>query len=277
MTDETQEIAPADGAPVEVESPATPEQVADKQPADDTGAERIEQPRDEKGRFESVQARIDKVTWEKHEAQRQADHYRQQLEDMQKQQAPPPVAEAKPVPTLESVGFDEIKYQQALATHYRAEAIAVAKAAVADELRAEREQQQAAKRQETFQTRQVEFAKTVEDYDRVVYNPAIAINANMAEDIAASDLGPQLAYYLGKNPELAYQIARLPARAAARELGKIEAKLSAPKAAPALTKAPPPPPKLAASDPEIERDPEKMTPSEWRVMRDKEILRQRKG
>jgi hypothetical protein len=47
----------------------------------------------------------------------------------------------------------------------------------------------------------------------------------MAETIKASDMGPDLAYWLGTNPKEADRISRLSPLLQAREIGKIEAKL----------------------------------------------------
>jgi hypothetical protein len=61
----------------------------------------------------------------------------------------------------------------------------------------------------------------------------------MTEFIAESDLGADVAYYLGKNPGKAHEISQLSTIRAARELGKIESELAArPKANP--SKAPEP-------------------------------------
>jgi hypothetical protein len=48
----------------------------------------------------------------------------------------------------------------------------------------------------------------------------------MAETIRASDIGPDVAYYLGSNVKEAERIARLSPFLQAKEIGKIEAKLS---------------------------------------------------
>lgn len=77
------------------------------------------------------------------------------------------------------------------------------------------------------------------DFETVVANPALPINAVMVEYIAESDLGADVAYYLGKNPEKAADIAEMSPVKAARELARIEAELAArPKANP--SKAPEP-------------------------------------
>jgi hypothetical protein len=48
----------------------------------------------------------------------------------------------------------------------------------------------------------------------------------MAETIQASDIGPEVAYYLGSNPKEADRIAKLSPYLQAKEIGKIEAKLA---------------------------------------------------
>ena len=48
----------------------------------------------------------------------------------------------------------------------------------------------------------------------------------MAETIRASDIGPDVAYYLGSNPKEADRISKLPPYLQAKELGKIEVKLA---------------------------------------------------
>jgi hypothetical protein len=48
----------------------------------------------------------------------------------------------------------------------------------------------------------------------------------MAQSIQASDIGPEVAYFLGSNPKEADRISRLPAILQAKEIGKIEVKLA---------------------------------------------------
>jgi len=48
----------------------------------------------------------------------------------------------------------------------------------------------------------------------------------MAESIRASDIGPEVAYYLGANPKEAERISRLAPIMQAKEIGRIEAKLA---------------------------------------------------
>lgn len=66
------------------------------------------------------------------------------------------------------------------------------------------------------------------DFDAVI-NGGLApfLNDAMREEIAASDVGHEVAYWLGKNPGEAARIAALDARALAREVVKLEAKVTA--------------------------------------------------
>jgi len=66
------------------------------------------------------------------------------------------------------------------------------------------------------------------DFDAVI-NGGLApfLNDAMREEIAASDVGHEVAYWLGKNPAEAARIASLDARSLAREVVKLETKVTA--------------------------------------------------
>lgn len=110
----------------------------------------------------------------------------------------------------------------------------------AEELIAQREaSQRAAQVQESFQAKAEAASEKYPDFDIVVSNPRLSINKDMAEFIAESDMGADVAYHLGKNPALAQRIAEMPTVKAVRELARIETELATkPKATP--SKAPDP-------------------------------------
>lgn len=86
---------------------------------------------------------------------------------------------------------------------------------------------------DSFREKAEKASERYADFDRVVGNPMLPINAAMAEFISDSELGADLAYFLGKNPERAQDIAEMSPVRAARELTRIEAELaSKPKAQP---------------------------------------------
>jgi hypothetical protein len=104
------------------------------------------------------------------------------------------------------------------------EALAYSKA---EELISKRE---AAKQQsavlESYQEREESAREKYSDFEQVAYNPKLPITNVMAETIQSSDIGAELAYYLGSNPKEADRISRMAPYAQAKEIGKIEAKLS---------------------------------------------------
>jgi hypothetical protein len=104
----------------------------------------------------------------------------------------------------------------------------------------EREKAQQAERQnEAFLEKAEKATERYPDFQTVVSNPTLHINEAMAEYIADSDLGADVAYHLGKNPLKASAIAQMTPVKAARELARIESELaSKPKATP--SKAPEP-------------------------------------
>jgi hypothetical protein len=128
-----------------------------------------------------------------------------------------------------------------------------------------------------WQQREAEFAAKTPDYREVAYDDSVPVTAAMAEMIAESDEGPALAYYLGKNRDEAARIAALGDRAAAREIGRIEARLSV-KPVPAVSKAPPPPPKIEASDATVSvrvdrAESDTLSDREWIQRRNKQLAR----
>jgi len=92
------------------------------------------------------------------------------------------------------------------------------------------QQREAAKQQsqvlESYQEREEQARDKYDDFEQVAYNPNLPITNVMAETIQHSDIGPDLAYYLGSNPKDAERISRLSPFMQAKEIGKIEAKLA---------------------------------------------------
>ena len=107
---------------------------------------------------------------------------------------------------------------------------------------------------------QVADAKTrYADFEAVAHHAPIS--DRVAELVATSDMGADVAYYLGQNHNLARALSTMPLVEAARELGRIEARLSLPKPR-TQTNAPDPitpvSGKVGAS-----RDPSKMSMEEY--------------
>ena len=76
-----------------------------------------------------------------------------------------------------------------------------------------------------YQDREEDARDKYEDFEQVAYNPNLPITTVMAQTIQASEIGPEVAYYLGANPKEADRISRLEPMIQAKEIGRIEAKL----------------------------------------------------
>jgi hypothetical protein len=195
MTEEVQNLAEVDSAPVQ-DVTATPEtaasspEVADNQPSKTFTQEELDA---------AIGKRLarEQRKWEREQVARQA----------------VPVA-PKEVPSIDN--FES--------TDAYAEALALRKA---EELIAQRDRQkEQAEIVEAYGEREEKARDKYDDFEDVVYNPKLRITDVMAETIQYSDLGPDLAYWLGSNPKEADRIARLSPIMQAREIGKIEVRLS---------------------------------------------------
>lgn len=95
----------------------------------------------------------------------------------------------------------------------------------------QREQQkQRNEAQNAFADREENARSKYTDYDRVYKQPEDGgprITAPMAETLIASDIGPDIAYWLSNNVKESERISELPPLQQAREIGKIEASLVA--------------------------------------------------
>ena len=87
-----------------------------------------------------------------------------------------------------------------------------------------REHQQQLARQ--WEERAQEAEEKYDDFAEVAYNPRTPISDPMAALIQASEVGPDIAYYFGKNPQEAARIAQLDEISAAKEIGKLEVKVA---------------------------------------------------
>jgi len=93
---------------------------------------------------------------------------------------------------------------------------------------------------ESYKDREEEARDRYEDFEQVAYNPNLPVTDVMAQAIQASDIGPEVIYYLGSNPKEAGRISKLPPVLQAKEIGKIEAKLADNPPVKKTTNAPPP-------------------------------------
>ena len=200
MTEEVQNLAEVDSAP-SPEVTTTPENVEQKSVVAD---ESTEQPVEEK---KYSQADIDAMIG-KRLAREQRKWEREQAQRSVERQVVP-----SEIPTP-----DQFQSPNDYADFIRLEAEKLV------------QQREAAKQQsqvlESYQEREEMARDKYDDFEQVAYNPNLPITNVMAETIQHSEIGPELAYYLGTNPKDAERISRLTPFMQAKEIGKIEAKLA---------------------------------------------------
>lgn len=143
--------------------------------------------------------------------------------------------------------------------------------ALAEQIANRREQEKAtAKVVEAYHEREESAREKYDDFDQVAYAPTLAITDAMAATIRESEVGPEIIYHLGQNPVEAKRISQLSPLSQAKELGKLEDKLSSNPPAKKVSSAPAPiapingkgssTPTYDTTDP---RSVASMTTSEW--------------
>jgi len=197
--DESQEVVPAEVS--------APEQVATAAPESEVIAPEAVEPAVESKTFtqEELDAAIGKRL-----AREQRKWEREQAAKAAERQLKTPVE----IPSIEQFNSPE-EYADLLAERK------------AEELLARREQARAQSEIiESYHDKEEDARNKYDDFEQVAYNPKLPITDAMAQTIQASEVGPDMAYYLGSNPKEADRISRLSPLQQAKELGKIEAKLA---------------------------------------------------
>jgi len=268
-TDEGADVSPEVETEVDAEVESQ-ENEAESQPAvedDDTGPE---PPKD------GLQKRFDELTRLRRASEREAQSAKAEAEELRKQLRAMPKP-AEPLKTLAEFEYDQEKYLDYRIERAEQSARDLALQAVNDTKSTDTTVEQ------EFGSREAAYAATVKDYDDVVYGEVDgqrkwAASPAVAESIRSSESGPELAYHLAKNPDLALEISRLSPVMTGRRMALLESELKAAKEAAAVkreSKAPPPPPKIPSGESGLEKDPSKMSDAEFNRWRRKQIAQRK--
>ena len=127
----------------------------------------------------------------------------------------------------------------------------------------------------TFFARVAEVqASKLPDYDEVIRSVPMTLSNEVLQAIKESEAGPEVAYYLAKNPGDMTKINQMTVASAVREIGKIEAKLSTvaptPKPTIKVTQAPEPIKPVKESVSAVALDYDKMSTEEYMKRRKEE-------
>lgn len=195
-------------------------QAPSEEPAEDVtpeAASTSDAPKDEppKKKGGGFQRRISELTAQLRQAQRELEAARTKPETPQPEEAAPKRDQ-----------FDD--YEAYLEAHTRwvarSEAQSIKQAADAEYQRRIADRERDA-REGDWQAKVETFREEHPDWEAVALNPALPITAEMAETLRELDNGPEVAYHLGKNPELVDRLAGMSDRKAALELARLSERL----------------------------------------------------
>lgn len=243
VSEEQNEIE--DGLETETEKEeGSEEQSAD--PAEPGGSKKKE----ESHVLPGVQKRINKLTYEKNQALREAEVWKRKFESSTPVNEPAPEAP----PTLESFDFDEEKYNAALVKYE----VKKATASIKEELLIESIQKKKQQRNKEFAQKIQKanipgYYETAQELTQTVIFPPETVDV-----IQDDENGPHIVDYLGKHLDVADRIASLPPLRAASEIGKISVQLeNLKKKKP--TKTPNPPKRLSGGGSPLKKNLEDMS------------------
>ena len=286
--------APAEPEKKEVPAPEVKEAAPEKEKKAEESApsDKPEDPTasDEPKKAKGVQKRIDELVRRENDERRRAeaaearlDRALAALEKGVSKDAKQTIDEKDPEPQKPVKGDNPEAYDQALEEYIGARSSWTARREVAASL-AEAEKKrvdedfalQVKHTQESYRARVEKAKEKYADYTEVAESPDVQVSIAMASAIAHSEDGPEVAYFLGKNPTEAERISKLRPELQLLELGKISAKLSTPETPKPVSKAPQPGKPIKASS-EVTKSPEEESMEEYASRRRKELSDRRPG
>jgi len=256
MTEETGAAAPtaeqaATSAPAESEQAIKTEQSVQPDATQENAETKAEEPDTEATSEEESEDRPKKLSRSERQRRRlralatEIETLRAQLAEKDGQTSEPPKEE--------DFNGDYVRFQAALAAHEAAQAVKQEFTARDKQTRQQQLEDRKREAAAEFFDRAEELKATITDFDEVFEvfsNKGGKFEPHVIEELQLSEHGPMLAYQLAKNPRLAAELNAMSARDAAREIGRLEAKVSLPQPK-KQTQAPKPltPPSGGASPP----------------------------
>jgi len=211
------------------------ESEAESPPADEENVEK---------KTNSAKDRIDKLTERFRSAERELAERERKIAELEDQLSKVP---KEPLKTLKDFEYNEEEYgayiverTEAIATK-AAEQVAKQYVDKADSSESESE----------YDKRERAFEKEFPDFRQKAYDPDLRISESMAQVIKETDVGPELLYYLGNNPDEASVISRMSPVTAGMELSALVTKIRSEKdvaSKKSASKTPPPPATIAGKD-----------------------------
>lgn len=224
-------------------------------------------PETEEQRKSKYQRRIDRKNADIAAARTEARLYKERLEQLEAM-ARPQQQRVPGAPTLDQ--FDNFEDYMSARVAFEAERVVETRLGKVQQAEAQRKAQEAQSRVLTsWQDKQAAAADKYADFEEVVGESDAPVTQAMSQAIVESEAGADIAYYLAQHPDEAKRIAQLSPVRQIAEIGKLEAKASAP-----VVKRPtstPPPINPIGTKAKAEKDPSQMTDSEFAQWRKRQI------
>jgi len=258
-----------------------PKEEVESQPTEEEGfsleklakeLEEKETPPEEEGKKKTagkVQERIDKLTWEKWEAKREADQLRKELEEFRNTTTVAPAQ--RPIPPVEDDFDDPNEYRKAR-VKYEDEIFAWNETRRNTELEKQRLQESFQESLKAFNKRAERMRAKYPDFDEAISAPIFS--PAVSQEVLDSEYGAEIGYYLAKNPDEALRLSSLPPSRVAKEIGKLEVKFTSVSKR-TVSKAPPPINPLDGDD-AVKPDLEKMPIEDFMKAEKKKIIERKK-
>jgi len=126
----------------------------------------------------------------------------------------------------------------------------------------ERTRHEMAQLHEDWGRKLAQAQKELPDWQSVVEDAEIPASPDVGEEILKSDVGPKIAYYLAKNPDVLLGLNKLPKDRVIKEIAKLEVNLSMKQSSP-MARKPAPPADLRNSKPAGKIDKSSLPMSEF--------------
>lgn len=259
---------------IEADNETAEEAEEESAPSDEDAEDEAEKPK----RRSRAEERINALTREKYEAQKQAEAYQQRVQEYEsylRQQQEQQFSPQSQFPQLADYDYDEQKYAQAVQNWNRGQLTAYQQQ---QENLSKQQQAEAMKQREAAYIAQKvqEGVAKYPDFQQKVFDPSlpplIGVNRDAYQAVIESDSAVDIAYYLANNPQEVYAFASMSPVQAIKKVAQIEAQLAS---KPIKSHSLPKPPSKVSGNSESVKDPEKMSVDDWLKWRNNQIQSKR--
>ena len=238
---------------------------------------------DEPKKAKGVQKRLDELTKQREDAKREAEAERNEklrllaLLEERKAAPEPEYQPAKPnrgdYDSEEAYSDAQITYAGEFAAWKVKSELVAQQQAMQDKQQRDYIDSENRKVRDTYAARVEKVKEKYSDYQSVAESPDVQISVPMAHAIAHAEQGPEIAYYLGKNPAEAKRISSLSPPVQLMELGLILGKINTP-VTKSVSAAPSPIKPIKGSGDAASKSPDEMSMEEYATMRRKQMAAQ---